>query len=186
MGQIQAIPRSALVTLSGPALCNEFPVSRSLLTLTEPFRSNAVAFVEALRAAGAVVTIGMTRIPLERAYLMYWSWRIAVGTADPARVPMMSGIEIDWTHSGNAEAAHTSAILMKHQFRLKSAPPLRSHHTEGRAFHMKIQFGWALSVMDREKQHWPVACQSDLFPVGARYGVLKQRDIPCRWSDDGK
>lgn len=186
MGQTQAILRHACVTPSGPSWCKEFPVSRSLLTLVEPLRSNAGAFVEALRAAGAVVTIGMTRMPLERAYLMHWSFRIAAGLADPAWVPAMPGVEIDWTHGGNAEAAHTSAILMKHQFGLKSAPLLRNHHTEGRAFHMKIQFGWALSVADREKRHWPVACQSDLLPIGERYGLVKRRDIPHHWSDDGR
>ncbi len=186
MGQTQATLEQALATPSGPSWCNEFPVSRSLLTLAEPFRSNTAAFVDALRAAGAVVAIDMTRMPLERAYLMHWSWRIASGLADPSWVPAMPDIEIDWTHGGNAEAAHTSAILMKHQFGLKSAPLLRSRHTEGRALHIKIQFGWALSVMDREGRHWPVACQNDLLPIGARYGVVKRRDIPYHWSDDGK
>ncbi len=181
----QAALRRTCAMASGPSWCNEFAVSRSLLTLVEPFRSNAVAFVDALRSAGAAVTIGMTRTPRERAYLIYWSWRIATGTVDPAWVPAMSGVEIDWTHGGNAEAAHTSAILMKHQFGIKSAPSLHGRHTEGRAFHMKVQFGWALSIADRERKHWPVACQSDLLPVGKRYGVVKLIDVPYHWSDDG-
>jgi hypothetical protein len=186
IGQSQATPRRTHAAASGPSWCDKFPVSRSLSALTEPFRSNAGAFVDALRLAGAVVAIGMTRMPQERAYLMYWSWRIATGVAEPARVPAMLGIEIDWTHGGNAEAAHTSAILMKHQFGIKSAPPLHSRHTEGRAFHMKIQFGWALLITDRKKRNWPVACQSDLLPVGERYGVVRRIGASHHWSDDGK
>ncbi len=170
---------------SGPLWCKRFAVSRSLAALAEPFRSNAIAFVEALRFAGGIVTIGTTRVPPERAYLMHWSWRIAAGKTEPASVPAMPGVEIDWTHGGNAEAAHTAAILMKHEYAMTSAPALRTRHTEGRAFDMTIHLGWALLVMDRKNVSWPVACQSDIKLIGTRYGVTKRIGDPQHWSDDG-
>jgi hypothetical protein len=183
--QLPVAARRTRAIASGPWWCNRFAASQSLTTLAEPFRSNAAAFVEALRFAGAVVTTGVTRIPPERAYLMYWSWRIAAGKVEPASVPAKPGVVIDWTHGGNAEAAHTAAILMKHEYGMTAAPALRTRHTDGRAFDMTIQFGWALLIRDRKNIPWPVACQSDITPIGARYGLIKRIGDPHHWSDDG-
>src|SRR5690606_31573414 len=47
--------------------------------LEEPFRTNAKAFVQALKDAGARIAITLTRKSAKRAYLCYWAWQIAKG-----------------------------------------------------------------------------------------------------------
>src|SRR3954462_6980097 len=88
----------AVKTLSGAAWVAKFPTSTSIADLADPFKGKADAFISALRKAGATVTISATLRPPERAYLMHWSFRIAKEGYDPAKVPVMTAVDIDWVH----------------------------------------------------------------------------------------
>jgi hypothetical protein len=82
--------------LSGAQWTNRYPGSTSLRDLRAPFRDRAEAFVDALRTAGAIVTIAATYRPPKRAYLMHWSWLIVKRKRDPLTVPSMDGVSINW------------------------------------------------------------------------------------------
>ena len=55
--------------------------STSVEDLVEPFKSNAKAFIKALRDAGAIVSVSTTRRSDKRAYLFHWCWKIGLGKA---------------------------------------------------------------------------------------------------------
>jgi len=85
---------------SGPHWCARFGDVPGLLGLENPFRSRVRDFIDALREAGAEVTIASARRSMQRQYLMYWSWRIGmegyffqtVAPCQPSRVPGEPGI----------------------------------------------------------------------------------------------
>jgi hypothetical protein len=70
---------------------DRFRGSSSLKDLRGAFRGRVEAFVDALRASGAVVTISATFRPPQRAYLMHWSWLIVKRNLDPVAVPKSRG-----------------------------------------------------------------------------------------------
>lgn len=61
---------------SGSAWCNRYPGSTQLGHLDSTFAPKVSEFVDALREAGATVTVSSTRRPDERQYLMHWCWHI--------------------------------------------------------------------------------------------------------------
>ena len=98
--------------LSGAQWVSQFPTSSSLEDLTEPFRSNAKLFISALRAAHATVTVNDTLRSSQRAYLMHFCFEIARQGLNPATVPPMSGVDIQWVHAdsaGNVDLAASKA-----------------------------------------------------------------------------
>jgi hypothetical protein len=97
------------MALSGAAWVSHFPTSNSLDDLREPFERNAKSFVSALRAASASVTIDDTVRPPQRAYLMHYSFAIAREDLDPATVPAMAGVGIQWAHTDAAGATDSTA-----------------------------------------------------------------------------
>lgn len=68
---------------SGVQWYPRFPASNQIADCSEPFKSALTEFVEAIKAAGANVTISNTFRPPERAYLMHWCWRIVNDDHDP-------------------------------------------------------------------------------------------------------
>lgn len=62
---------------SGAAWVQRFPTSASLADLEAGFGANATSFVNALKSAGASVTISATFRPVERAFLMHYAYEIA-------------------------------------------------------------------------------------------------------------
>lgn len=170
---------------SGAPWCLQFPTSTSLADLVPPFRSAALAFVQSLRTAGASVSIAATYRPPERAYLMHWSCMIGGGGQDPAAVPSMHGVSIDWTHGGNIAAARAAAREMMQGYEIKFPAALVSRHTQGLAIDMSIAFQGSISVRDKSGELKNVAAQVDLYSIGASYGVHKLIvDLP-HWSSDG-
>jgi len=135
-GQPNGRTRRATGELSGSRWAERFRGSSSLRDLKGPFRDRAEAFVEALRASGASVTISATYRPPQRAYLMHWCWMIVKRNVDPATVPAMDGVDINWTHDdarGNysRQASVNAARAMVEKFNIQSlgvAPAL--HHRE--------------------------------------------------------
>jgi len=180
---------------SGRAWVNDFPTSRSLDDLKEPFRTNAQKFLSALDDAGADVTVSATVRPPERAYLMHFSFLIAHGF-DPGAVPPMTGVDIDWAHrnaSGVADraAATTAAKDMVAGYDIAFAPALHSRHTDGLAIDMTISWDGDLVIDDARGTSVTVSGaprsggNTALQRVGATYDVHKLPSDPPHWSSDG-
>lgn len=187
---------------SGSQWVNRFRGSASLDELRGSFKDKAEAFVGALRAAGATVTISATYRPPRRAYLMHWSWRIVKRDFDPAAVPPMDGVDINWKHDDNEgkysrQLSIAAAKAMVDAFdiqRLGVAPALQSRHILGCGVDMNVAWTGALVIPDAygyvvEIKTLPRSGRNpQLHRVAASYGVIKYnragRDDP-HWSDNG-
>lgn len=188
--------------LSGPQWVDRFRGSASLRDLRATFRDNVEAFVGALRAAGATVTIAATYRPPERAYLMHWSWLIVKRDIDPTTIPSMAGVDINWVHEDaqgkySRQSSLAAAKSMVSGFdiqRLGVAPALKSRHTLGLGIDMEISWGGTLVLPDAygnviEVKTYPRSgLNMELRRIGESYGVIKYcrsgQDKP-HWSDNG-
>jgi len=173
---------------SGSIWIERFPASTSLADLAEPFRSKAQRFVAALQSGGAIVTIGETFRPPERAYLMHYAWAIARMGIDPGSVPAMAGVEIQWLHPDATAAAEA----MVAGYGLVFEPALASRHTQGLAVDMEIAWQGDLAIVRGDGSPAIVAslprngsANADLHAIGASYGVYKLISDPPHWSADG-
>lgn len=182
--------------LSGPQWVSRFPGSTSTSTLTAAFRMAVDAFIRAMRAGGATVSIAATLRPLERAYLMHWSWRIADALVAPEAVPAKAGVSIDWVHrdgAGNVDivASRQAARAMVNGYALRKQPSLTSRHEEGRAIDMTISWNGTLNIQRPDQTVASITStprsglNAELQRVGALYGVRKLQNDPPHWSDDG-
>lgn len=187
---------------SGRKWVAAFTGSVATRDLAMPFRRGAEAFIAALRAAGATVTIAATLRDPRRAYLMHWSWRIARKNADPLSIPPMDGVNIAWAHDGpdgkySKQKSIEAAREMVNGFDMQSlgaAPALNSRHTKGCAIDMAIRWNRTLSIVDARGLTVEVASMPrtgvnlQLRRAGESYGVIKYnragRDDP-HWSDNG-
>jgi hypothetical protein len=177
--------------LSGPDWVAKFPSSASLNDLVEPFKTNATRFVAALKAAHATVSIAATFRPPERAYLMHFSFVIANGTVDPATVPAMAGVDIQWVHPTLA-ASKAAAAQMVAAYGIQFPPVLQSRHTERKAVDMDVTWqnnlvvakadGSTVTIVSTPREG---AFNTDLHKVGATYGVIKLVTDHPHWSLDG-
>jgi D-alanyl-D-alanine dipeptidase len=148
----------------------QFPTSTSTTDLVEPFRSNLEAFIGKLREEGASVTISATYRPAERAYLMHYCCMIAQSKMDPALIPPMEGVDIQWD-LGNAEATYTAANQMMKAYGIAFPAALASRHTQRRAIDMTV--------------HGTTKSHAELVSMGKTFGVIKLETDPPHWSDDG-
>ena len=184
------------MALSGPSWVQQFPTSGSVDDLAEPFRSKVRGFLAALSNAGATVRIADTLRPPQRVYLMYWSFAIANDNQNPAKVPPMDGIDIQWAHTdsdGNVDpaASKLAATQMVAGYGIVFKPALTSRHTEGLAIDMSISWQGDLAI--RNAADAPIAITNsprnggnpDLWKAGATYGVIKLASDPPHWSSDG-
>lgn len=187
-------------TPSGPAWCAQFPTSASLDDLVPTFRAGVANFIGALHTAGAHVAIAATYRPPERAYLMHWSCMIAgykdKNTGHTVVVPAaqatpMAGIDIDWTHGGDAQAAKAAAAAMVAGYGIVYPAVLVSRHTERRAIDMTITWTGILQAKDAHGQIHGIpvthtnSSNPGLIALGATYGVIKLVSDAPHWSDDG-
>lgn len=168
-----------------------FPNSAALSDLASPFRARATAFVEALRAAGASVSVASTRRNRTRAQVMHYAWRVANGALAPAKVPAIAGARIDFDH-GTLAASRRGAQELVDRFDLAYPPSLTSNHIEGRAIDMTIRWTGTIQVEEKSGKRRAVAAprtgeaNTTLHAIGATYGVHKLLSDPPHWSDDGK
>jgi predicted chitinase/D-alanyl-D-alanine dipeptidase len=182
---------AAASNLSGADWVAQFPTSRSIDDLREPFRTACGAFVKAMRDAGATVTISATYRPPQRAYLMHWSWRIAKKEVDPALVTPMPGVDIQWVH-GSLAASRKAAAEMVAAYGMVHKAALNSRHTEAAAIDMTISWSGTLKIKLPNGQTRAIASQprnggnAELVQVGAAYKVIKLPSDPPHWSDDGR
>lgn len=182
--------------LSGRQWVDLFPASDSTADLAGFFRGSVDRFVSALRAAGATVTIDDTLRPPERAYLMHFSFRIAREAMDPAIVPAMQGVDVQWVHldsQGRPDlpASRAAAEEMVQGYGVVFRPALTSRHTEGRAIDMTIGWRGNLTISNARGDRTTIASlprsgeNTALQRVGASYGVRKLASDPPHWSSDG-
>ncbi len=188
---------------SGRSWVSEFPTSVSLDDLAAPFATQATAFITALRAAGATVSISATLRPANRAFLMHWAWQIVNNNADPETVPEREGIDIEWAHQDDAGAysrvksvAGAKAMVNAYEMQnLKTSPSLTSRHIEGNAIDTTISWAGTLTINNASgtaviiNTEPRTSMNLELHAVGKTYGVIKflrgDKDKP-HWSTDGK
>jgi len=190
---------SAAKKPSGPAWVSQFPGSRSLDDLVEPFRSAAKAFVTELLNSGCSVAISSTLRPPERAYLMHFSTAIARNVMTAQAVPPHPKVNIEWVHLTGGQVdlpkSRSAAVQMVQAYGIDPTSPLpalASRHTEGNAVDMSISWTGVLSIRDAKGKVVQIAdsprngLNPQLQKVGATYKVIKAmfQDDP-HWSNDG-
>ena len=168
-----------------------FPNSAKLADLNPPFRDRAIAFIDALKAAGASVSVTSTlRHPI-RAYLMHYSWTVAKGIDAPGSVPAKAGCPIVWDH-GNLARSRAGAQEMVDKFGMAFIAALTSRHIEGHAVDMNIGWSGTLSIKDASGATHALGAPRNgkdnggLHAVGTSYGVHKLSTDPPHWSIDGR
>lgn len=177
---------------SGRQWVSRFATSQSTDDLIEPFATHVESFITALRNGGANVSISATYRPPERAYLMYWAYKIAHGT-DPTSVPAKEGVDIDWAHYDNdghpdKVAAKKAATEMVKGYNIAFAPASpdkRSRHTDKRAIDMTITGYTGKTFVDGDGESVRVTNSTELYALGKTYGVIKLVQDAPHWSDDG-
>ncbi len=183
--------------LSGPVWAERFPDLGTTAAMTEPFRSSCEAFIAALRAAGANVTVASTVRPMERAYLMNGAWRIGKRLAAPAKIGLLAGVDIEWVHRTTSGAADMNASIaaakaMIAAYGLNFYAPQKSNHTLGLAIDMSITWSGTLRISDPKGETSDISSSpktgmnNDLWDIGRRYGVIKHKTDRPHWSIDGR
>ena len=167
-----------------------YPNSAKLADLASPFREKAIAFIDALQAAGAQVQVTSTlRNPI-RAYLMHYSGTIANGTDAPSKVPPKEGCSIIWDH-GDPAQSRAAAREMYQLFDIKFPASLTSLHIQGQAVDMNISWSGTLNIADANGVQHALGAprsgetNSGLHAVGATYGVHKLLSDAPHWSSTG-
>lgn len=169
----------------------QFANSVQVTDLHPDFRGKAARFINALRIAGAQVTVGSTRRDPARAYLMHYCWRLARGEISPGAIPYSRSCAIGWDHDNDAHS-QKAAAEMKTLFALKFEPSLTSRHIEGKAIDMQIRWNGNIIIKDaggnRIALDTPAngADNRTLHAVGASYDVFKLVSDPPHWSSDGR
>jgi len=182
--------------LSGPAWVQQYPTSTSVDDLVEPFRTNVQRFLSALSAAGATVSIADTLRPQQRLDLMYYSYQVAHSALDPAQVPAIPNVDIQWLHSddqGNPDPAASTAAAaqMVAAYGIVFQPALQSLHALGQAIDMDISWEGDITIANEDGSTAvistaPASGQNPaLQQVGATYGVFKLLSDPPHWSSTG-
>ena len=177
-------------SLSGAHWVKFFPPSRQIKDLNEPFRSNMTRFYNALRNAGASVSISNTLRPPQRAFLMHWAYRIAKEGYNPRSVPAKSGVNIEWWH-GSTSASVSAARAMVSAYGIVYRPALSSNHIRGEAIDMSISWSGTLNIKDANGRTVSIgsprsgASNRTLWEVGKTYGVLKLASDAPHWSRNG-
>lgn len=185
--------------LSGIQWVGRFPTGTSTADLTPAFRVAVDSFLAALDQAGANHRIAATFRPVERAFLMHWSWRISEENFDPRQAPAMNGVDINWAHLDrqgqyDETASRRAAGSMNRAYQSRTRPSLTTHHTRGRAIDMSINWSGDLSIHDANNNVVNITAtprdgmNTQLHAVGATFGVIKfiGRNDPPHWSDDGR
>ncbi|MGW5723981.1 hypothetical protein ACWEVP_47995 [Amycolatopsis sp. NPDC003865] len=172
----------------------DYPNSRSLDDLKPAFARSVRQFVDALRLGGASVSVSSTLRHPARAYLMHYSWKVAHGMIEAARVPRRGDVPIDWDH-GDERVSRAAAMEMVQLANIVHIASLTSNHTRGTAIDMTI--GWKGVLLLRipgTARLWEIATaprtgsgNAELHTVGADFfAVRKLKTDPPHWSLDGR
>jgi hypothetical protein len=167
-----------------------YPNSAKLADLASPFREKAIKFIEALKAAGAQISVSSTLRNPTRAHLMHYSGKVAGGAVAPSAVPAKAGCPINWDH-GNLARSKAAAQEMFHLFNIKFPASLTSLHIPGEAVDMTIGWTGILSITDATGRVHAIGAprsgetNGELHAVGATYGVHKLLSDAPHWSSTG-
>lgn len=188
-----AVESTVGATPLGPAWVKQFLGSNSLDSLNPTWGPKAKAFVAALRAAGATVTINAANRPIQRSYLMYYAWQIAKGGIAPSKVPAYPGVSIDWTNGGKTASAVTLARQMCAAYgvawnsaRQQVGRPGNSRHNYGAAVDMNIQGYINKNVKNPQGKLVKLTNVAALRNLGRAYGVIYYTGEDMHWSDTGR
>ncbi len=188
-----APPTGRRASLSGASWWHanqaHYPNSAALADLASPFRENVIRFTDALKAAGAKVSVSATRRNESRAKLMNACWRIAEGSLEPGDVPAIADCDIIWEHDDDG-ASRSGAKEMVELFGIAFPPSLTSLHIFGRAIDMTISWQGTITIEDATGALRAVSAPRNgdnkvLQAIGASYGVRKLVKDPPHWSDTG-
>ena len=196
--------------LSGAQWHSRFMPSTQLTSLKEPFKSKAIAFDRAMKAAGIQVTYTNAYRPPQRQYLMYYSAMITRGKIKPENVPPFTPkngdepVNISWIHYDSAghidkAASKRGAVSLFNKYGIGNNPvgkPYRSNHNGGEAFDCHISnWGIGKTIIDANNLRKKINSRSDLAKVGESYGVKHwsqygekvtgKKDDP-HWSKSGR
>jgi hypothetical protein len=188
--------RNSALILSGADWVKQFPTSKDVEDLASPFRENVKKFLAALEDAKATVSVSATYRPKERAYLMHYAYRIAREGLNPANVPVMTGVDIEWAHRKDngrvdLEASKNAAEDMVNAYDIVYRPALSSQHTARQAIDMSITWDATLTIEnaagdDVAVKSTPRTGQNALLiKVGKSYKVIKLESDPPHWSSNG-
>lgn len=183
--------------LSGPAWVSKFPDAKTTAALADDFRPGCEAFIAAMQAAGASVSVRSTRRPADRAYLMHFCWQVSKQQINPTNVKPQAGVDIDWVHrkqdgSVDLAASRAAATAMVEAYGIAFFPALHSRHTEGHAIDMTIAWSSNLAIKNRNNAVTTITStprdgfNMALRRVGKTYGVTKHPRDPPHWSTDGR
>lgn len=184
--------------LSGANWVSRFPAQSTTAYLTPTFRTSVDQFLAALSMSGVHHHITNTFRPRERAYLMHWAHKIYRNNLNPANVPPMDGVNIDWVHSTLAQSVD-AAYDMVLGFDIlglaqNTAPALNTLHATGQAIDMSVWWTGNVSVAKSDGVLVDIntmprtGMNAQLKLIGASYGVVKfiggNADRP-HWSTTG-
>lgn len=183
-------PDSGDKQLSGADWAKQFPTSTSLDDLMPDFKAKVSSFIDALEASGAKVRKSATYRPKERAYLMHYCCKVQSGAIAADKVPPLAGVNIEWAHRDatgalDTKASKAAAKAMMDAYVIRFPAALNSRHSQRRAIDMTITGYSGKQVKDANGNLVELENQDDLFDLGKTYGVIKLRNDPPHWSDDG-
>jgi hypothetical protein len=170
--------------------------SEDVEDLVDPFKTNAKAFIQALKDAGATVSVSTTKRDAKRAYLFHWSWKISLDKCKPSDATALVGVDIEWDH-GDAEKSKAGAKEMVDGFGLavpptsNETPALTSNHIAGKAIDIDITWTGNLKVKMKDGTVVPVPYMANanantkLHDVGKSYDLKKLKTDAPHWSYDG-
>jgi GH24 family phage-related lysozyme (muramidase) len=172
---------------------SRYPTSKDLAALDPTFREAAKRFVDALRTAGAHVSIGDTRRDARRSWVMHWAWEIANGRTQPKAAPLSPDVDIAWDHGDDA-TSRKSARDMVEAFKMDYEAALESNHIHGTAIDMTISWKAGLTLEDpRSGERFTIGPgpangqNHDLWKVADRaFGVKKLPKDKPHWSINGR
>jgi len=175
--------------ISGPQWVGRYPTSKSIGDLAPTFAKSVKSFIAPIQAGGGHVTVSATYRPPERAYLMHYAWAIAHGY-NPSNVPPLDGVPIDWSHLNHMsqpdlKMARLAAQSMVAKYRMRFTAALKSRHTQRRAIDMTITHFEGQDFIQKNGSPQCVNDASELYALGATYGVVKLINDEPHWSDDG-
>jgi hypothetical protein len=168
-----------------------FPNSSRVTDLAPGFATQVNAFMDALRRAGATISVSSTQRNRNRAWVMHYAWDIALGAIEPSAVPANPEVDIQWDH-GDRRTSQRAAQAMVDLFAIRHRPSLNSNHIQGTAIDMTIRWDQPIDVLDAAgRSHridYPRSgnTNTDLHAVGATYGVKKLASDPPHWSANGR
>jgi hypothetical protein len=109
---------------------------------------------------------------------------------EPNQVPAFKGIDIDWTHGGNSQAARSAAQAMKSAYGIVYPAALSSRHIDGLAIDWRVHIPAGSSIIDSRGMSYLFPKQTDqtdprFWAVARSYGVIALPQDPVHFSIDG-